>query len=56
VLLIGLAARASASAGLVAERRCSGARTLARRALQTVRYLLVPFVSYVSIARLQITV
>jgi predicted permease len=56
VILIALAAVAAMSTGVVAERRVEWARALAHRTLEAMLYVLVPFVSYVNIAHLRISV
>jgi predicted permease len=56
VILIALAAAAATWVGVASERRWDdSARVAARRTLQVMLYLLVPFVSYVNIAHLSIT-
>jgi predicted permease len=56
VILIALAAAAATWVGVASERRWDdSARVVARRTLQVMLYLLVPFVSYVNIAHLSIT-
>jgi predicted permease len=55
VILIALAAAISACAGVIAERRWQTARARAQQLLRLMLYVLVPFVSYVSIAHLQVT-
>ena len=56
MLLIALAAVAATSIGIVSERRWTGARPAAQRTLQAMLYVLIPFVSYVNIAHLHLTV
>ena len=56
LILIALAAAAATSIGIASERRWTGARHAAQRTLQVMLYVLIPFVSYVNIAHLQITV
>jgi predicted permease len=55
MILIALAAVVAISTGIFAERRLDWARQLAHRTLQGMLYVLVPFVSYVNIAHLRIS-
>jgi predicted permease len=55
LILIALAAVAATWAGLSLERRHRSARRLAQRTLQVMLYGFVPFVAYVNIAHLRIT-
>lgn len=56
MIAIALAAAVAMWAGVVCERRLSSAREIARRTLQVMLYVLIPFVSYVNIAHLRISV
>ncbi len=56
MILIALAAVAATSIGIVSERRWTGARHAAQRTLQAMLYVLIPFVSYVNIAHLHLSV
>ena len=55
MILIALAAMAATWAGIALERRRRSARLVAQRMLQVMLYGLVPFVSYVNIAHLRLT-
>lgn len=55
MILIALAAAVATCVGVAAERRWRGARAAAQGTLQVMLYVLLPFVSYVSIAHLHIT-
>jgi predicted permease len=55
VIAIALAALAATTLGVTVEHRWLGARRVARGVLQLMLYVLVPFVSYVSIAHLRLT-
>ncbi|MDQ6746096.1 MAG: AEC family transporter [Actinomycetota bacterium] len=56
MLLVVLTVLVAGAAGVAAERRLRIAETAARRALLLMLYVLVPFVSFVNIAHLHITV
>lgn len=56
MILIALAAAAATWVGVASERRWAAARIVARRTLRVMLYVLIPFVSYVNIAHLHISV
>lgn len=56
MLIVALAVVISVMAGELSERRTARAPELARRILQLMLYVLVPFVSFVNIAHLRVTV
>jgi predicted permease len=56
VLLVALAVLASTGVGAYLERHIPSARVLAGRLLLAMLYVLVPFISYVSFAHLQLSV
>jgi len=56
VILVALAVIAATTVGVVSERRFAGAPRAAARTLRLMLYALVPFVSYVNIAHLHVTV
>jgi len=56
LIFVALAVALSAAVGVICERRYDGARRTARRLLHLMLYVLVPFVSYVNIAHLKVTV
>lgn len=55
MILVALAVLASTAAGAYFERHIPGARALAGRLLLAMLYVLVPFISYVSFAHLQLS-
>ena len=56
MLLVALTVLLATAAGVLLERRFSGAGAAARGILQLMLYVLVPFVSFVNIAHLHLTV
>jgi len=56
VLIVALAVLVAAAVGVAGERRSAHAPAIARRILQLMLYVLVPFVSFVNIAHLDVTV
>lgn len=56
MILVALAVVGSAAVGIFSERRFGGARTVAQRVLTLMLYVLVPFVSFVNIVHLHVTV
>ncbi len=56
MIVVALAVVAATSIGIISEHRFAGAPTLARRILRLMLYVLVPFVSFVNIAHLRVTV
>jgi predicted permease len=56
MLIVALAVVTAVAVGVVSERRTARAPALARRILQLMLYALVPFVSFVNIAHLRVTV
>jgi predicted permease len=56
LIAVALAVIGATAVGIMGERRVRGARTLAQRMLTLMPYVLVPFVSFVSIAQLRVTV
>jgi predicted permease len=56
LILVALAVAVSTALGVICERRADAARVAAQWTLQLMLYVLVPFVSLVNIAHLQITV
>jgi predicted permease len=56
VLIVALAVLVAAAVGVAGERRSAHAPAIARRILQLMLYVLVPFVSFVNIAHLHVTV
>jgi predicted permease len=56
LILVALAVVVSTAFGVICERRVDAARVAARWTLQLMLYALVPFVSFVNIAHLRITV
>jgi predicted permease len=56
LILVALAVVLSTSFGVLYERRSDGAQAAARRTLLLMLYVLVPFVSFVNIAHLHVTV
>jgi predicted permease len=56
VVIVALAVLIAVAVGVASERHTSRAPTLARRILQLMLYALVPFVSFVNIAHLHVTV
>jgi predicted permease len=55
LILVALAVAISTSVGVLCERRSGGAQAAARRTLRLMLYGLVPFVSFVNIAHLHVT-
>jgi predicted permease len=56
LILVALAVVFATAFGIVSEHRFAGARTVAQRTLALMLYVLVPFVSFVNIAHLRVTV
>jgi predicted permease len=56
MLIVALAVLVAAALGVAGERRSAHAPVIARRILQLMLYVLVPFVSFVNIAHLHVTV
>lgn len=56
MVLVAVAVIFATAVGIVSERRFAGAAGAARRVLRLMLYVLVPFVSYVNIAHLRVTV
>ncbi|MFZ0040053.1 MAG: transporter, partial [Solirubrobacteraceae bacterium] len=56
MILVVIAVVGATTFGIACERRSAGALTVARRILGVMLYVLVPFVSYVNIAHLKVTV
>jgi malate permease and related proteins len=56
VILVVCAVICATTVGVVCERRFAGARLAAQRALGAMLYVLIPFVAYVNIAHLHLTV
>lgn len=56
MILVALAVIAATAVGVVFERRFAGAPHAAARTLRLMLYALVPFVSYVNVGRLHVTV
>jgi predicted permease len=56
LIYVALAVVTATAIGIVCERRFAGARQAANRTLRVMLYVLVPFVSFVNIAHLRVTV
>jgi predicted permease len=56
LILVALAVICATAFGIVSEHRFAGARTVAQKMLTLMLYVLVPFVSFVNIAHLRVTV
>lgn len=56
MILVVLAVVLATGTGVISEHRFAGVQTVAQRILWTMLYLLVPFVSYVNVAHLSVTV
>ena len=56
MILVALAVVIATTCGVIYERRSSGAQAAARQLLRLMLYVLVPFVSFVNIAHLHVTI